>query len=449
MRPLLVVTNVIVLSYLPTVPAFSQSADPAAAQGHSAKELFDRGCQALERADTTNAVQLLRRAVAARPDPAYVCKLAEAFCTASQARNAERVLTIALERNPHALNLHVALARQLTARAAFAEAIPHYRAADECLSPTDYLDLARGYRATDAPRLASNRLDAGVKRHPADRALRAAWINDALDRAQWATALHRIRDSVERLGPCPQYNFYAARAYFHQGTHLGPIRALRVRNGRVGDFARGCLLFRALRGQHAFAACPAESALYQVRKAIDDGLDTPEVHLLHARIWLTVGRADVAHAILESRAAVLLGEPIDDALALFADVSLARGDLADYLQFMHRRAALDLEKRDDLLFDAYLKLAEAYNARGEEVLFGAFLYRALQLRPHDATLLARVANIEWEAGRERIAAKLYRKLLALDPAHEQRMLALERLAAPPDADPHPGRVVIPTSGNTP
>jgi tetratricopeptide (TPR) repeat protein len=296
------------------------------------------------------------------------------------------------------------------------------------------LALARTHLARGETRQAEEVLARAVRCAPADEALQLAWVDVALTRRQHATALRRVTEATRYLGPRPALHLRAAQAYFQLGQLLGQANVRTVPNGRAGQFCAGRLLAEA-RGNTTFLTCPPESALYQVRLALDGGLDTPGAHVLHARIWQRLERPRLALAILNNRAAVLLKDPEEGVLELFAELSLRTGDLGGFLRYERTRAVRAGPQQDAILFEAYRTLAAAYAQRGDEAPYVEWLYRAAQLRPDHEDTLLKLADAEWAAGRQPSAAALYRRLLRLIPDHRERRRMLSRIAAVPQPEP--------------
>lgn len=276
----------------------------------------------------------------------------------------------------------------------------------------------------------ANALGRAIERYPDDAPLQLAWIDAALEREQYSTALGRIGAADGALRRRPEFQLRAAWAHFHLGIILGEARVRSVPDGRSGQFVRDWLLVEPRPGRARFLCSPPASALYQVRRALDAGLDDPRAYVLHARIWHRLGKPQIGLGILKSRAAVLLEEPDDDVLAAYCDLARAAGALDDYLRYTRRWAELRPVQRDAIMFAAYLAMADECSARGEEALYIQWLYRAARLHPGDGALLLRLADAEWAAQRPRQAQPLYRRVLRLEPDHPQRRRIVTRLAAP-------------------
>lgn len=295
------------------------------------------------------------------------------------------------------------------------------------------LALAAAYRAANRPEQAERLLGRTVRRFPANAALQMAWIDAALERHHYATALARLGTLATRLQQTPEMHWRAAQAYFHLGQDLGGARVRTVRGGRAGQFRGPWLLVEPREAAGRFLCCPRESALYQLRRALDGGLDRPGAYVLYARIWQRLRRPEIGLAVLRSREAVLLAEPTAEVLAAFSDLALAADALPDYLRYERLRARQWPSRADEILFAAFLTLAERYSQRGEEALYVQWLRRAAERRPDDVGVLVRLADAEWAAGQPRRAAEYYRRVLQKDSDHPQRVRMLNRIGAATDA----------------
>lgn len=260
-----------------------------------------------------------------------------------------------------------------------------------------------------------------------DAALRQ--IDAALESGRYNTALVRIREVVGAIQGRPDLHWRAAQAYYHLGMFLGDAEVCTIVDGRVGQFVGGCLLVEQRPGRWKFLCCSRDSALYQIRRALDGGIDTAAAHVMHAQIWRRMGRADVGLTILRKREAQLLEDGDDAVLAAFCDVALDADAISDHLRYARLRAHRAPERRERILFDSCLAVAERYCRRGEEALYIQWMCRALRHDPEDREVLLRLADAEWEAGRPGEAIPLYRRLLRLEPEHPQRPRILKCLAS--------------------
>lgn len=390
--------------------------------------LYAAGCAQLEADDAVGALPLLRRAVAKQPDnPRYTLKLADACDAAGQPDDAVRALQVLHRRRPDLLPTRVALARRLGDRGRRIEAAALLTEVADQLESHDLIFLVglleqRGDWDT-VERVLRRRMDEGS---PA--ALWHAWIESALGRDRAASALRRIW-AARRAGVSdPDLTFAAARAHFALGRLLGDAEERTITGGKLGQFCGPWLLLESRPGRDRFLCIPHDSALFEIRTALDGGLDSGEAHLLHARIWRRIGKPDLAWAVLRGQAARLMENATPTMLADCAQIALEANEVDDYLRFTRARATQNPAQQTSILFAACKTAADYYAMRGDERLSFAFLRRALKLRPDHAALALKMADAEWEAGRRQRARRLYRDAVASDPKHGQYEHVLQRLA---------------------
>ncbi|MBU0638483.1 MAG: hypothetical protein KKB50_06420 [Planctomycetes bacterium] len=338
-----------------------------------------------------------------------------------------------LVQDPQNSALRVRLARAHAQHAAWADAARVLLPVAKRLNAEDTVLAADALRLSGDPARSAALLEAGLTRFPRHEPLWLAWIDAALEQKQFATALQRVNAARRSVPPTPALCFRAAQAYFEMGQVLGAAEVRHVADGRAGQFVNQHLLVEQRDGGQRFLCSPAASALYQLRRALDGGLDTPAAHVLHARIWHSAGRFRTGFAILKNREAMLLESAGDreGMLAVFCELALSADALVDFLRYSRMRTTLRPQERQSILGHAYLAVAQRYNERGEEALYLEFGRRALEYGAGDATLLLRLADSDWSAGRCGEAAGFYRRVLALEPTHIDRQRILERLAADP------------------
>lgn len=403
------------------------------------ESLFLEGSRALAAGDAERGVELLSAAVMRRPESSeYVLRLSEAYVAAGRARAALDLLENYAGHYPGSMDVRVGLAA-LHVRFGRPSRAEELLAERECdLPPRGVLALAEARRGRSEA--ADAALERGLARYPRDESLWLARIDLAIGESRWAGALKLVREAEARCGETPEQCFRAARAYFELGELLGAAEKRAVPDGTPGRFHGNVLLVERTGESGEYLCAPRESALYQVRRALDGGRDAPETHLLHARVWRRIGRPRVAYELLRAHESELTvaGALAPEALELLAAAAMESGRPAESLRYSRRWAELEPARREAILRDAYLKQAESANERGEEGVYLDFLARAARTAPTDAGLQLRSADANWDAGRREGAREAYLAVLRLAPRHPRRASILERLAQIEGAsDPRP------------
>lgn len=391
--------------------------------------LFQQGRQALSEGALPQAIERLSNAVARRPNElAYAVALAQAYIAAARWSDAESLLGT-LERS------HGDEQPLIETQAELDAARGRWSAVDQALSPLEErlsvsaaLNLAMARNALDRGAEAVGVLRRATARLPEDARLWLALVDLILERDQNALAIRRVAEAAEHGHRGPEFAQRLAQAYLNQGAALGALSTVRVEDGRPGQFVRGGLLVEAAAAPDEFLCAPPESALYQIRKALDHGLNTPEARVLHARVWLAADRPRAALAVLGDLDNDSLHRADAGALHTIIDASLAAGDTAGAIRacgvFERRFGAT----RPSNARQAFLDIAEACNQRGLDCLYREFLGKAAAMTPDDMDLRLRLADALWDAGQKAQACESYRRLLRQAPLHAGRERALHRLA---------------------
>jgi tetratricopeptide (TPR) repeat protein len=337
----------------------------------SGEELYKTACALLDSGDASSAIEALSQAVARRPDvPAYALKLADAYATAGRPAEAQSLLDLLGKKFPNDDSVCLARARAFHAIRKFDRARELLDPRSDRLRPDGVLLRLRCVRETSGPMEADRLSKLAVAKFPQDAPLRIEFIESALRLRQSTTALKRIEEARRVLRGDPMLDLLAAEALFELGKYLGATQVRKVPGGQVGQFRDEGLLIELRAAPDRFLCCPPDSSLYAVRRALDAGVDLPRAHLLHARIWRKANRPEIGFAVLKSRETLLLEGAGDEVLDVFSDLSLAAGQLVDYLWYAQRRAELHPERRAEILSQAYLAVAETYNQRGTRSFCG-------------------------------------------------------------------------------
>lgn len=448
-----------------TAPSTRAASKPAtqtlpADAGVDAAGLFRAGRDALAAGSAERAVELLSDAVARRPDePAYQLKLADAYAAADRRDAAMRLLQNVVQRDPQSLAARTALGRLYRDAGRFEAAMSLLSPAEQQLDEADLVLLVDCMTRAGKAAAAQPVVERGLQRFPRCEPLWLALADAFVDAHRLAGALEVVGRARVQIGDTPGLAWRAAQAYFGLGQTLGEVFTRRIEGGVLGQFSRAHLVIDRGRAPGEFICVPPESALYQVRRALDGGIDLPAAHLMHARIWQSAGKPRIAFEILKAReaamfefeaptsneaAGVSVGSAVTtrpartvppavnaELLDTYTQIAFDADAFSDFLRLSRRRAEATPARRETILKSAYLALAEKYNERGDEKMFVECLTRASELAPGDMPLMLRRADAAWDADRKTDAAACYRRVLEADPQHARRKQMLERIAAEP------------------
>ena len=414
------------LPALSTVGCCLWLATAALAQEPGGDGLFQQGRDALFLGRYPDAIELLQQAVATDRDgtkTAWRLYLAKAYRYAGQDTEAEPLLRQILTVSPDHVEAGQALAEIHAADEDWQaildvlEPLLKYRHD----YPTYHLLAEAAYNLNLAPR-ARGYYQQAVALNPASAVDHYQLGNLYLQENSFALAADSFRTAL-RLGlDSPVLHYKLASAYFNLRNYFGRIEQVEVKAGKAGSIHRDRFLIEPVPGRtDVFLTAPVASAIYQVTKAIDGGLDDrADIHVLRANIYLNAQRFAQAHALF---AAIEKTVPeADQALFYyyFAQAAFGIDAFDDYLRLLGEAIQRDPEAYRPNLVVAYQKVAEHYNQTGQLDRYIEYLGKAVAESPRTAALHLELGNAYQENRDHAAAVVQWRMVLDLEPDHPQR-----------------------------
>ncbi len=306
---------------------------------------------------------------------------------------------------------------------------PPAGAAQDASPSAAFREQVAELRAEGKLRACIEMLESALEQWPDDPEVWLLLLDIELDRRRYAATLRICERAHAALGGHPGIHLRRGRAYFALGAVLGEISLRKVPDGRVGQFWNRWLVVEKSKRAGTFVCCNEQSALFQVRKALDGGCTEPAGYLLHARIWQHLQQPELAWAILRAHESTILENATPETLVTCAELALANQDVSAYLGYERMRAeTVPPEQRDALLSDAYQQVADTCARSGRVALQVAFLKRAASLGAGSDEFLVQLADGLWALDKPTEAALWYRRLLEQNPTHGDRGRILERIA---------------------
>ena len=230
--------------------------------------------------------------------------------------------------------------------------------------------------------------------------------------------------SALRLGvQTPILHYKLGSAFFNLRNYFGKVSMVMVKGGRLGTISGDWYLIEPVPGQKDyFHAAPKDSAVYQVAKAVADGInDTPDIQFLLANIYLNGRRYKQANEMFKKLEKTIPKE--DKALFYYYYAQSAFGvhQYDEYLRLLGKAIELDEATYKSALVDAYLKVADRYNQAGQLDEYIDFLAKAVQESPETASLHLKLGHAYEEAQKYAKAIAQWQMTLNLEPEHPKRM----------------------------
>jgi tetratricopeptide (TPR) repeat protein len=398
------------------------------AEEPKAEDLFKQGRDALFKSQYDKAVELLKKAVAAdKTKTSYRLHLARAYRYAEKHDQAAKHLEEILKASPDHVEAGQALGEIYAAAKRFKDVV---RVLEPLLKyrhdyPTYHM-LAEAQYNLEQPDKARKSYEEAVKLNPQSATDHYQLGNIYLAGNFFALAAESYQSAL-RLGlDSPVLRYKLGSAYFNLRNYFGKIAVRTIRSGKAGTSNGSWYLIEPVPGRKdVFRCAPEASAVYQVAKALADGIeDRPDIHVLRATIYLNARRYAKAYEMFTKIGPTVLDE--DKALFqyYYAQAAFGTGSYDRYLALLKEAIKLDPEAYKSTLVDAYLKVADQHNQAGRLRKYIEFLASAVAENPQTASLHLKLGDAHEEAEEHHQALAQWQMVLDLEPDHPQRMKLL-------------------------
>ncbi|MGE5610934.1 MAG: tetratricopeptide repeat protein, partial [Bacillota bacterium] len=227
-----------------------------------------------------------------------------------------------------------------------------------------------------------------------------------------------------RLGlDSPILHYKLGSAYFNLRNYFGNIITVAVKSGAPGTISGDFYLIERVPGQKdVFRSAPATSAIYQIAKAIADGIgDRPDIQFLRANIYLNAGRHAQAYEMYKQIQKSIPKEDLSLFYYYFAQAAFGIGQYEDYLSLLSEAIKLNKSAYQPTLVEAYVQVAEQYNQVGQLEKYIDYLTKAVNESPQSAPLHLKLGNAYEETSRFGEAIVQWQMVLDLEPDHPKRL----------------------------
>ncbi len=408
-------------------PAAEKSAadKPAEAKpaGAEAENWFTQGREALFQGKSAEAIDLLNRAVAAdKTKSSYRLALARAYRYSGKDEQAITNLEEILKTAPDHVEAGQMLGELYTAAKRWKDVV---RVLDPLLKyrhdyPTYHM-LAEAQNNLGDRDKARKSYEEALKLNPQSASDHYQLGNLYLASNFFALAADSYHEAL-RLGlDSPVLRYKLGSAYFNLRNYFGAISVQTIKSGSPGTIDGAWYLIEGVPDRKdVFRCAPENSAIYQIAKAIADGIeDRPDIHVLRATIYLNARRYAQAYEMFTK-----IGPTVKEDKALFyyyyAQAAFGTGQYDRYLELLDEAIRLDPGAYKATRVDAYLSVADQYNEAGNLDKYIEFLGKAVAESPLTASLHLKLGNAYEEARKLDKAIGQWRMVLDIEPDHPQR-----------------------------
>jgi tetratricopeptide (TPR) repeat protein len=410
----------------PAAKPQSPAAKPAAQEKPAASEAeqwFTQGREALFQGKYEEAVALLGKAVAAdKSKTSYRLHLARAYRYAGQHEQAIAHLEEILKTAPDHVEAGQMLGELYSAAKRWKDVV---RVLDPLLQyrhdyPTYHM-LAEAENNLGERDRARKSYEEALKLNPQSASDHYQLGNLYLAANFFALAADSYQQAL-RLGlDSPALRYKLGSAYFNLRNYFGAISLQTIRSGTPGTIHGTWYLVEAVPGhKDVFRCAPQTSAIYQIAKAVADGIEErPDIHVLRATIYLNARRYAQAFDMFAK-----IEPTVKEDKALFyyyyAQAAFGSGQYDRYLALLEEAIRLDPAAYKSARVDAYLSVADQYNEAGNLDKYIEYLVKAVAESPQTASLHLKLGYAYEDARKFDLAVAQWRMVLDIEPDHPQR-----------------------------
>ena len=416
----------------PAAPAAKKAETPtvSAAEAKQAEELFQDGRKLFFQGKYLAATAKLQAAAEANPaKTAYKLLLAKAHRYARQDEQAVAALEAILKTSPDHVEAGIELAELLSPEKQpdrviavlrpllkYKHDYPLYHLLAEANYQKEQFDEARQY------------YEEAIKLNPRSAHDHYQVANIYLAQKRFAKAAAAYETAGSLGFSSGAYHFKLASVYFNLRNFIGHVHTAEVIGGKVGEIKNDLYLLDPAPGQtDVFYVAGPRSAVYQVAKAQQMGVDIFDIRFLDANIWLSARRFANADRIYQGLEEKLRKEDAGLFWFYWAQTALGLEDYDAYLARLQKAIDAEPDVYKSTLADALVTVANRYQQRGDNDRYVEYLNKAVDANPLSAQLHLTLGDAHWLASQHNEAVQQYKLVLELEPDHAQRVRLLNRI----------------------
>ena len=387
--------------------------------------LFKEGTDAMFQGQYPKAIELLQKAVAEDgAKTSYRVHLARAYRYAGKEKEAETLLEGVLKSTPD----HVEAGQLLGDIYSKQE---NWKRVVETLEPLlkyrhdypTYHLLAEAKYNLDDQEAARKYFEEAIKLNPKSATDHYDLGNIYLGGNFFSLAAESYQQALALGLNSPVLHYKLGTAYFNLRNYFGPISIVNVKAGKRGTINEDWYLIESVPGQpEQFRVAPSASAIYQVAKAMADGIgDRPDIRFLQANIYLNAGRYQQASVMFKEIEPSIPKEDKPLFYFYYSQAAFGTSDLDGYLKLLKKAIELDPTAYGPTLVDAYVKVADQYNQAGKLDEYIQYLTLAVAQNSQNAALHLQLGDAYQESQQYSHAVTQWKMVLDLEPEHPKRL----------------------------
>jgi len=394
----------------------------------SAAEIaLEEGQKAFFRQDFETALKHFLVAVEkGKDDPNYLYFLGNTYLKMGRKEEARKTLEALLEKKPHHVNATVALADLLYEERDWEQVAKLLKAIVEFKHNYHiYHHLADAQYFLGGLREARKSYEEAIKLNEASAADHYQLANIFLAQLKYSRAADEYNRALDLGKKEAIVHYKLGMAYFNMRNYLGKIEKRKYLKAKPGQVLDESFLIEAVPGEADFYYCaPKRSCVYHLKRAVDAGIDAPELRFAYANVFFHTRRYREADKLYQAIEKEINEENKALYYYYYGQVKFRLKDFDAYIAHVRKALELDEEVYGHTLVEAWQAVAGHYGKMENLPKQIEYLKLCINAEPSNAAFHRSLGDACLKQKNFAEAVAQWKLVLEINPDHPDQMILM-------------------------
>ena len=408
----------------PTADAGKAETSKEEPKKSEAEIALEEGQKAFFKQDFENALKHFKIAAEkGKDDPNYLYFLGNTYLKMGRKEEARKEFEALLEKKPNHINATVALADLLYKEQDWKQVATLLKGIVEFKHNYHiYHHLADAQYFLGDLREARKNYEEAIKLNAASAIDHYQLANIFLAQLKYSRAADEYNLAFDPGKNEAIVHYKLGMAYFNMRNYLGKIQKRKYLEAKPGQVLDEYFLIESTPGEKDFYYCaPRRSCVYHLKRAIDAGIDAPELLFAYANVFFHTRRYQQADQLYQTLEKVINKENQALFYYYFGQVKFRLKDFDGYIA--HVRKAIELNKKvyGHTLVEAYQAVAGYYGKMEDLPRQIEYLKRCIDEEPSNASFHHALGDAYLKQKDSAKAVEQWKLVLEINPDHSDQM----------------------------
>jgi tetratricopeptide (TPR) repeat protein len=408
----------------PTAEAIKAEASKEEPKKSEAEIALEEGQKAFFKQDFENALKHFKIAAEkGKDDPNYLYFLGNTYLKMGRKEEARKEFETLLTKKPNHINATVALADLLYMEQDWEQVAKLLKGIVEFKHNYHiYHHLADAQYFLGDLREARKSYEEAIKLNEASASDHYQLANIFLAQLKYSRAADEYNRALDLGKKEAIVHYKLGMAYFNMRNYLGKIEKRKYLKAKSGQVLDEFFLIEAVPGDTDFYYCaPKRSCVYHLRRAIDAGIDAPELRFAYANVFFHTRRHQNADTLYQALEKEINEENRALYYYYFGQVKFRQRDFGGYIAKVKKAIELDEKVYGHTLVEAYQAVAGHYGKMENLPKQIDFLKRCIDEEPSNATFHHSLGDAYLKQEDFSKAVDQWKLVLEINPDHPAQM----------------------------